>query len=162
MDAVPFYQSYEFYITRVNAMMLAEAQLIWFNPDGLNVEMLEEPHYSTDGLNVEILEEPHYNSVVSVLLATFVDFQYMEFTDSLQQLENINLLDKEPETTDFKNGFAKIGVGDEEFAKPVRKMFVENNAGEIARWTGWGTSWWLTAGSTGCVSTHKKESPCVK
>ena len=98
-------------------MMLAKAQLIWFYPDELNVDMCEEPYNS---------------SVVRVVLTTIVDFQYMEFTDSLQQQENINLLDKKPETTDFKNGFAKIGVGDEEFAKPVGKMFVENNDGEIA------------------------------
>ena len=117
MDVI-LYQSYEFYLDRDNARMLAEAQLIWFNPDGLNMEICEEPYNS---------------SVVRVVLTTLVDLQCREITDSFYlKQENTNLLDKKSETTDFKNGFAMIGVGDEEFDKPVGEMLAKVDDDETA------------------------------
>jgi hypothetical protein len=98
MDVIPLYQSYEFYLTRVNAMMLAEAQ-IWFSPDELNVEMCEEPYNS---------------SVNRVVLTTLGDLQCREITETFYlKQENTNLLDKQSGTTDFKK-FAMIGVGGDE------------------------------------------------
>lgn len=95
MDVILLNQSYEFYLTRVNAMMLAEA-----SPDELNVEMCEEPYNS---------------SVVRVVLATLGDFQCREITGTFYlEQENTNLLNKKSGTTDFKNGLAMIGVGGDE------------------------------------------------
>ena len=104
MDTILFYQRYEFYLTRVSAM-LAEAHLIWFHFEGLNTEMIGEPYNS---------------SVISVVLTTIMDFQCRGFTDSLLQWHDIVLLDEKPGTVDFRNGFAR----------PVGEMFAEGNIGE--------------------------------
>ena len=89
-------------------MMLAEAQLIWFHPDGLNVEMFEEPYTGP---------------VVRVVLTAMVDFQCREITDSFhQKQQNIILLDEKPGTAVSRNGFDK----------PVGEMFAKMDDDEIA------------------------------
>ena len=80
MDTILF-QRYEYYLTRVPAM-LSEAQLIWFHPEGLNREMVEEPHNS---------------SVASFVLTVMMDSKHREFNNSIpQKQENIVLLDEKP------------------------------------------------------------------
>merc|ERR1719470_627025 len=67
---------------------------------------------SLDELNVERCEEPCNSPVVRVVLTTLGDLQCREITGTLYlEQENTNLLNKKSGTTDFKNEFARIGVG---------------------------------------------------